>query len=150
VDDKRENIRLIVKPVQEKEEAMNKLHRYKKKPGQYLVAVQLDLDTDGFVYRKWKGVQKCKKGDWLVNNCGDIYTIDRRVFEKTYKKVGDGRYVKVTPVWAEVATEAGTVRTKEGESAYVPGDYVVYNNPDKTDGYRIRPEKFESMYELDE
>jgi hypothetical protein len=32
----------------------------------------------------------------------------------------------------------------------VPGDYVVYNNPDKTDGYRIRPEKFESMYELDE
>ena len=129
---------------------MGTLRKYQKKPDQYVVAVQVDLDIDGFTYKKWGGVQKCKKGDWLVDNAGDIYTVDRSVFEKTYKMVESGRYVKVTPVWAEVAATKGSVKTKEGESHYEPGDYIVYNNPEKTDAYCTRAEKFEAMYELDE
>jgi len=129
---------------------MENLRRYKKKPDQFAVAVQLNLDTDGFTYQKWGGNQKCKKGDWLVDNAGDIYTIDGSVFERTYQKVGPGKYLKVTPVWARVATEEGHLTTKEGVSHYKKGDYLVYNNKDGTDGYCISTDKFESMYELDE
>jgi hypothetical protein len=129
---------------------MGTLRRYKKKTDQHVIAVQVDLDTDGFTYQKWGGIQTCKKGDWLVDNAGDIYTIDRNVFEKTYRQVGDGRYVKVTSIWAEVAEHKGSVKTLEGESHYERGDYLVYNNPDKTDAYCIKAEKFDKLYELDE
>ncbi len=124
--------------------------RYKKKADQFIVAVQLNLDTDGFTYRKWGAEQRCKRGDWLVDNGGDIYTIDSGVFAKTYRNVGPGAYVKTTPVWAEVATRPGKVSTKEGESHYRAGDYLVYNNEDGTDAYCMSAAKFESMYELDD
>ena len=129
---------------------MGKRRRYKKRPDQYVVAVQLDLDTAGFTYRKWGAEQRCKRGDWLVDNNGDIYSVDPEVFAKTYRKTGDGTYVKTTPIWAEIATEDGSVPTKEGESHYKSGDYLVYNNEDGTDAYCISAAKFESMYELDE
>ena len=129
---------------------MAKIRRYRKKPDQFVLAVQVDLDTDGFTYRKWGGIQTCHTGDWLVDNDGDIYTVDGSVFERTYRKVGTGRYVKVTPVWAEKAKEAGQVKTKEGVSHYKPGDYLVYNNEDGTDAYCTSASKFESMYEIDE
>ena len=129
---------------------MGTLRRYRKKSDQFVVAVKLDLDTEGFTYRKWGGEQKCNKGDWLVDNNGDVYTINSNSFEETYRHIGGGKYIKVATVWAEVATSKGTIKTKEGESHYEPGDYLVYNKKDKTDGYRVRAEKFESMYELDE
>lgn len=129
---------------------MGKRKRYKKRADQYIVAVQLDLDTAGFTYRKWGAEQRCKRGDWIVDNGGDIYSIDAEVFAKTYRKTGDGTYVKTTPIWAEKATEDGSVATKEGESHYKSGDYLVYNNEDGTDAYCISAAKFESMYELDE
>ncbi len=124
--------------------------RYRKRADQFVVAVQVDLDTDGFSYRKWGAQQRCKRGDWLVDNGGDIYTVDRDVFADTYRKVDAGKYVKTTPVWAEVATEAGSVVTKEGESNYEAGDYLVYNNEDGSDAYCVDAAKFESMYELDQ
>jgi hypothetical protein len=124
--------------------------KYKKKADSFVVAVQLNLDTDGFTYHKWGAVQRGKKGDWLVNNNGDIYTIDEEVFAKTYRKKSPGIYVKTTSVWAEVATESGIVKTKEGESHYDAGDYLVSNNEDGRDAYCISADKFESMYELDE
>lgn len=124
--------------------------RYRKKAGGVVVAVRLDLDTHGFTYTKWGAEQRCKHGDWLVDNDGDIYTVDAEVFERTYRKTGPGAYVKVSPVWAETASEAGSVSTNEGESRYNKGDYVVYNNEDGTDAYCISKEKFESMYEPDE
>ena len=104
----------------------------------------------GFTYRKWGAEQLCKPGDWLVDNEGDIYTIDRDVFAETYRRVGPGRYAKITPVWAKIAATAGVVETKEGRSHYQKGDYLVYNNPDGTDAYCVAADKFESMYELDE
>ncbi len=120
---------------------------YRKKADQFVVAVQLDLDTAGFTYRKWGAEQRCKHGDWLVDNQGDIYTVDHAVFAKTYRRIGPGTYVKTTPVWAERATQPGSVATKEGRSHYNTGDYLVYNNEDGTDAYCIAAAKFEAMYE---
>ncbi len=124
--------------------------RYRKRPDQFVVAVRLALDTDGFGYRKWGADQWCKGGDWLVDNGGDIYTVDADVFARTYREAGSGRYVKTTPVWAEIATAAGAVATKEGQSRYEAGDYLVSNNEDGTDAYCMSARKFEAMYERDD
>lgn len=121
--------------------------KYIKKADRTIVAVQLNLESSGFKYQKWGAEQQCKKGDWVVDNSGETYTIDNEVFQKTYRKVDDGKYVKTTPVWAEVATGSGNVTTKEGKSHYNAGDYLVYNNEDDTDAYCMSAEKFESMYE---
>jgi len=109
--------------------------------------VQLELKTEGFTYEKWGSVQTCKAGDWLVNNEGDTYTVDNDTFARTYKSTGPGTYVKVTTIWAEVATQPGEVRTKEGTTHYGPGDYLVYNQPDGGDGYAVSSAAFERMYE---
>lgn len=124
--------------------------RYRKKIDQFVVAIQLDLDTEGFIYTKWGAKQRCKAGDWIVNNDGDIYTVDYDVFKKTYVNIRQGIYAKTTPIWAEITTHAGSVNTKEGESFFKKGDYLVSNNEDGTDAYCISAEKFESMYEPDE
>jgi len=129
---------------------MGNRRRYRKKADQFVVAVKLDLDTDGFTYRKWGAEQQCQQGDWVVDNDGDHYTVDGKVFARTYRKISPGIYVKTTPIWAEMASESGQVDTKEGVSRYQAGDHLVSNNEDGTDTYCISAAKFESMYELDE
>ncbi len=124
--------------------------KYRKKPDSTVVAVQLDLETDGFSYRKWGGDQTCRAGDWIVNNNGEVYTINQESFEKTYQMVSPGIYFKQATVWAEHTGRAGVVTTKEGETHYEAGSYLVSNNEDGSDGYAVEPEKFESMYELDD
>lgn len=121
--------------------------KYKKKPTSFITAVQLDLDTEGFAYNKWGGQQLCKRGDWLVDNAGDKYTVSQESFAKTYELVSPGVYTKSAPVWAEVADKPGKVRTNEGETAYEIGDYLVSNNPDGSDAYAIAAAKFLEMYE---
>jgi hypothetical protein len=121
--------------------------KYVKRASQPIVAVQLALDTHGFSYRKWGGIQNCKAGDWLVDNDGDIYTVDRETFGRTYRRVGSGTYVKTTPVWAEVAREAGSVQTKEGVTHYGVGDYLVFNEEQGGDAYAMSADKFAAMYE---
>jgi hypothetical protein len=115
-----------------------------------VIAVRLLLDTGGFFYKKWHGRQHAKSGDWLVDNDGDVYTVDAEVFTRTYRrtKSGKGTYVKTTPVWAERATRAGSIRTKEGITHYVAGDYIVSNNKDGSDGYAVKARKFKSLYKL--
>ncbi len=127
---------------------MENLHRYKKKSTVPIVAVKVDLDTDGFTYRKWGSQQTCKTGDWLVYNQGDTYTIDQETFSNTYKQISPGLYVKTNIVWAEVAGESGAIKTKEGETHYKPGDYLVYNNENRKDGYAMESATFKSLYEL--
>jgi len=124
--------------------------RYRKKANQAVIAMQMDLDTKGFSYQKWGAAQRCKQGDWLVNNSGDIYTIEQHVFSDTYSQISPGVYVKKTSIWAEVAEKEGSIKTIEGESHYKSGDYLVSNNEDGTDAYCISCKKFEAMYELDE
>jgi hypothetical protein len=121
--------------------------RYVKRPDQTVAAVRLALETDGFTYRKWGDVQTCKAGDWLVDNDGDVYTVDGATFERTYRRVGPGSFVKTTPVWAEVAAEDGSVRTKEGATHYRAGDYLVFNEREGGDAYAVSTDKFDAMYE---
>jgi len=123
-----------------------KRRRYHKKADRFVIAVQLDLATDGVRYRKWGGEQRAKRRDWLIDNDGDIYTVDRKVFAKTYKRLRPGIYLKTTPVWAEVAAAPGTIRTKEGESRYRKGDYIVFNDRTGTDGYCMSAANFRAMY----
>ena len=126
---------------------MTKRRKYRKKPTHFVIAVKLDLDTDGLKYRKWGAVQRAKRGDWLVDNEGEVYTVDGRSFARTYRKLRPGVYVKTTPVWAEIAAEAGSVKTKEGKSHYRRGDYIVFNTASGGDGYCMSAAKFKSMYQ---
>jgi hypothetical protein len=89
--------------------------RYRKKANQFVTAVRLNLDTDGLVYRKWGGRQRGKRGDWLVDNHGEVYTVDARSFARKYRRLSPGVYVKATPVWAEVAP-AVSARRKGGRN----------------------------------
>lgn len=124
--------------------------RYRKRADQFVLAIRLSLETEGFGYRKWGDAQRCKAGDWLVDNDGDVYTVDADAFARTYRRVEPGRYVKTTPVWAERAANAGSIATKEGLTHYAAGDYIVFNDEDGTDGYAVSPPKFEAMYEADD
>ena len=121
--------------------------KYVKRENQSVVAVQLALATDGFTYWKWGGLQTCKAGDWILDNDGDVRTVDQETFARTYRKVDDGKYLKVTPVWAECATNEGSIETKEGATHYQRGDYLVFNDENGGDGYAVEAEKFYAMYE---
>lgn len=127
---------------------MNTRTKYRKRATHPIVAVQLALDTAGFTYQKWGGQQRCKAGDWIVNNDGDVYTVDGDSFARTYRQTSTGMFVKSAPVWAEVARTSGRVPTKEGSTEYHPGDYLVFNEPDEGDPYAVSAAKFEAMYEL--
>src|SRR5262245_41504047 len=121
--------------------------QYRRKQDHYVVAVQLSLETDGFSYRKWGGEQRCKRGDWLVNNEGDVYTVDGDVFARTYRELRPGHFWKAAPIWAEVALAPGSVRTLEGITHYEQGDYVVADEQSGSAKYAVSAKKFESMYE---
>ena len=121
--------------------------KYVKRQTEFVVAVQLDLETTGFTYQKWGDTQACKRGDWIVNNNGDTYTVDKESFARTYKSNGPGTYVKSAPVWAEAASTAGNVRTKEGATHYEAGDYIVSNEETGADSYAVSKAEFERMYE---
>ena len=65
--------------------------RYRRKPGQPVVAVQLKVETEGFAYRKpeWGDeVQRCKANDWIVDNDGEVYTVNAESFARTYTRHG--------------------------------------------------------------
>jgi hypothetical protein len=122
------------------------LEKYYQKNNLYVTAMPLALDGSELKYQKWGGTQKAKEGDWLVCREGEYYTVEKESFSKTYKHVKDNTYSKSAPVWAEIAVDSGEISTKEGKTAYRAGDYLVYNNENKQDGYAIKKEKFESMY----
>ena len=128
---------------------MTELKKYRKKATQFVVAVQLDLETSGFTYQKWGAEQICRKGDWLIKNHDDTYTVNAESFAQTYRELSPGVYLKKTPVFAAKMSTGGRVKTREGESHYMAGDYVVSNNADGSDSYCVSADKFESMYELD-
>ena len=69
---------------------MSEILKYLKKTTSRVAAVQLDLETRGFTYQKWGSTQTCKAGDWIVNNDGDVYTIDRDTFARTYRADSPG------------------------------------------------------------
>lgn len=123
--------------------------RFRRKPDQAVSAVRLALDFDGFSYRKWGDTQRAAPDDWLIDNNGDIYTVSAETFARTYREVSPGRWVKVAPVWAERATEPGSVATQEGRTHYEAGDWLVSNREDGGDAYAISAGKFEKLYDPD-
>lgn len=129
-----------------------KAKKYAIKDNQGIVAIQmnLELETDEFRFEKWGGTQTCKRNDWLVHNLldGDTYVVDGRegVFNRTYRPCGPGRYRKVGHVYAVRADEAGRIATKEGETAYRVGDYVVGDRPEGGNFYAMEPDKFHEKY----
>jgi hypothetical protein len=120
--------------------------RYVRRPDRPVTAVRLMLDTDELAYRKWGGEQRAKPGDWIVDNDGDVYTVDAAVFATTYRQTGPGTFVKTTPIWAEKVQSAGSVSTKEGVTHYQAGDYLVSNHGDQSDRYAMSAAKFEALY----
>ncbi|MCL4799125.1 MAG: hypothetical protein KJ025_06020 [Burkholderiales bacterium] len=125
---------------------MPRRRKYRRKANQFVIATRLDLAIERFEYRKWGARQRAKRGDWLVDNAGDVYTVDGKVFARTYKRLRPGIFVKTTPVWAEVASKAGVIKTKEGESRYRKGDYIVYNDRAGTDAYCMSASRFRATY----
>ena len=124
-----------------------KTHLYKRKKNRIVTAVQIDLDTDGFSYLKWGGEQRCHARDWLVSSDHDCYTIANDSFLKTYRQVSPGRYEKHTLVQARQADSAGSISTREGQTAYATGDYLIENGADETDTYAISELRFHELYE---
>lgn len=124
--------------------------KYRRRSQTPVVAVRLDLDTEGFDYEKWGGTQHCKAGDWVVRNGSDTYTVDAESFARTYRELSLGLYEKHTAVWAERADSAGSIQTKEGTTDYAAGDVLVYNAEDGSDGYAMSGGKFDALYEPDE
>lgn len=124
-------------------------HRYRPRQDRPVIAVQLKLDMPGFSYVKWGHDQRCKANDWLVDNDGEVYTVDAESFARTYRALQRGAYVKTTCVWAEQAAADGSVATKEGRSAYAKGDFIVSNNEDGSDAYAITADAFARLYERD-
>ncbi len=125
---------------------MTTRRKYLKRDQTPVIAVQLSLETEGFTYRKWGALQTCKAGDWVVNNQGDVYSVDQVSFARTYVPVSPGLYRKNAPVWAEVTSQDGAVSTKEGVTNYEAGAYLVFNEEDGGDGYAVTAAKFEEMY----
>jgi len=85
----------------------------------------------------------------LVERDGQVHTVDADSFNRTYRKVGPALYEKQGTVWAAPAGAEGWIQTHEGKTHYRAGDFLVWNNADKTDGYAIEKERFESLYEQD-
>jgi hypothetical protein len=127
---------------------MGEMKEYRRRERTTVTAVQLDLDTDGFTYSKWGSLQRCKRGDWLVDSDGEKYTVDAETFAKTYSPVSPGVWEKTSTVWAEQAHAAGTIRTKEGWTAYGRGDWLVFNDRERKDGWAVPAGKFSELYEL--
>lgn len=120
---------------------------YRRKTDQIVVAVQLNLDTDGFRFRKWGAEQWCKAGDWIVNSQGDTHTVERETFARTYHQVQPGQYRKVTNIWAEPASEAGSVQTLEGTTHHAAGDYVIFDEEHGPATYAVTASRFVDLYE---
>ena len=126
---------------------MSDLREFVRRTKTTVTAVQLDVETDGFMYEKWGGTQRCKQDDWIVNNAGDTYTVDAESFAKTYRRLSPGVYEKFASVWAREALEAGTITTKDGSTDYVAGDFLVFNEEDGQDGYAMSAKTFHELYE---
>ena len=46
------------------------------------LAAVVDEPVAGLTYRKWGGEQRAKPGDWLVDNGGEVDTVDAESFAR--------------------------------------------------------------------
>ena len=123
------------------------LKPYRKREGTEVTAIRLNLEVDAFTYHKWGGLQTCKGGDWIVEHKGNVHTVDADAFARTYKQVGPTTYAKQGVVWAAPASCDGVIATLEGGTHYKQGDVLVWNDKEGKDGYAIRKDIFDTLYE---
>jgi hypothetical protein len=126
---------------------MEERKKYRRRIDTAVVAVQINLDIDGFTYYKWGGIQQASSGDWLVDNGDDVYTVQNATFVETYRNLSHGLYAKVVQVWAQEANADGKIDTKEGATHYRLGDMLVFNDENGQDGYAMPRKKFLQLYE---
>ncbi len=129
---------------------MGKLTRYSRREQTNVTAIKIDMETDGFTYRKWGGEQIVRPGDWLVDNNGDVYTVDGEAFEATYTKVSQGIYTKTGHVWAREAESDGQVQSTSGFTQYHAGDMVVFRDEREIDGWAMSKADFATLYQVDD
>ena len=122
------------------------LTKYYPKAHNTVKAMPINLPNVEVNYEKWGGAQQANQGDWLVNRGDEFYTVEQSSFNDTYRCIEGNTYLKIAPVWAEIAKENGKIKTKEGESHFSAGDYLVYNDQNKKDGYAIKNTLFNDLY----
>ena len=131
------------------------LQLYRRREQTMVIAIPLDLEARPdaavgstlFTYTQWDARQTCKRGDWLVHRGDDVYTVDRDTFASTYTQVATGQFRKTANVWDERAGKPGKIVTKEGSTGYKTGDFLIYNQAHRQDGYAVKATKFAELYE---
>ncbi|MFN9548286.1 MAG: patatin-like phospholipase family protein [Cyanobacteriota bacterium] len=131
----------------EQPQLLGEVKTYRQREGTQVTAIRLNLEVESFTYHKWGGLQTCKAGDWIVEREGSVHTVAAESFARTYKQIGPATYIKQASVWAAPAGRDGVIKTKEGGTHYQQGDYLVWNDPERKDGYAISKDIFESLYE---
>lgn len=126
------------------------LKRYRRRDDAIVAAVRIDLDTDGFTYRKWGGEQVVRPSDWLVDNGREVYPVDAGTFAETYAPIAPGQYRKTARVWARQAEAEGRVASTSGWTRYAAGDMVVFASAAQNDGWAVPCEDFLALYRPDE
>jgi hypothetical protein len=128
-----------------KEKIMKNLNKFVRKAIP-VTAIQIDFDKVSFTYHKWGSDQKATSGDWIVNTNGDIFTVPREIFARSYKMIGHGQYLQTGDVWVRHTIEPGFLKTNNGKVNYKAGDYLVFNDPEGNHGIVVKPNIFTEFY----
>ena len=125
---------------------MSEHQKLVKRPDQAVHARRLDLDTDGFTYRKWGGQQRCKAGDWIVSSDGDTYTLDAKTFARNYRHLKDGAYLQPHAGLGRTG-DRGRRGADEGRRHQVSGWRLSGLEPGRRRrGYAVAKAKFERTF----
>lgn len=111
-----------------------------------VTAVQIDFDKVKFTYHKWGAEQKATTGDWIVSTHGDVVTVPREIFARSYKTIGHGQYLQTGNVWVRQTIEPGVLKTNSGQINYQAGDYLVFNDPEGNQGIVMKANTFTEFY----
>jgi hypothetical protein len=87
---------------------------------------------------------RSRSGDWLVESEADSWSISAATFARSYEPVGDGIYRRSGNVLATRLEDAFTVRSPEGGSSGVAGDWLISN--DEGHVWIVPGERFSRTY----
>lgn len=79
--------------------------------------------------RRWRtgrgSLLEARPGDWLLTDGDQEWTVAADVFDRSYRRSPDGRYLKSATVRAVRLTKATEVPTLEGRSTAAAGDWLL-------------------------
>lgn len=127
---------------------MSAYRRYKRKGNEVVIAIQLDLDTEGFSYQKQGAERRCNAQDWLLSDRSGTYAVDDSTFARAFEEIGVGQYTMVGIVRAKVSDSAGHIRVGQRKVPHEPGDYLVWDESTQSIGYAVPKDWFEASYVL--